>query len=327
MSVTLTHETTPEQAEAAVYAALAADPAGVVVKVHGFPTEALDVILGRLPDVYKVKGRGTSRVVIAADLAARVGSGSATAWERFASFNALGSHHTDPGGKNAGLASGKWRMNHAVKLWNDQGVTVVTLSEFETPQRLALLSHPRWAVFSAIPNNHFRDGNTMGNAIAWRKDVWELVDSYSIPVPITSRRLYMAAVILRHRKTGLYSSFIAIHNPSTGPISGGSQADRENAKRIERDYAARLVDLGLPVVLGGDFNEHDAAQAFPSLDRAVSAGVDFLFVDGAETKGARVKTKGVRGVLTDHPLVSALVGLFSSSQPTGKGPRLPRGLG
>lgn len=60
-TVTLRETTNPEAAEAAVYAALAASPAVVRLRVHGFPSESLSVLLSRLPAGYSpvVNSSGT----------------------------------------------------------------------------------------------------------------------------------------------------------------------------------------------------------------------------------------------------------------------------
>ena len=160
---------------------------------------------------------------------------------RAATFNVLGSHLTDPGGEKASYDSGPSRMARALRLLEASGDSVVTLQEFETPAANAVLADGDWGLHRATPNNHFRNGNAGGNAIAWRRDTWSLVSTgeFTVPWQVT---LHMPVVTLRHVGTGAEITVIGVHNPASTSRQGNQQRARD---RVVVDDVRLEVQQGL----------------------------------------------------------------------------------
>ncbi len=238
---------------------------------------------------------------------------------RMATYNVKGHHLTTGAG---GLGPGDQRVRAGLARLEAAGVTVTTLNEFETPQANALLGDGDWSLHRATPNNTFRDGNSSGNAVAWRTDTWNLVgtDEFTVPFKVT---LHMPVVFLQHRETGAVISVIAIHNPASTKGNGNVQGARNLATGIERawitDFQRQYPDV--PTLLAGDFN--DRGTAFCAITGtgllAASAGgsvggacrvprhgpVDWIFgTSQLDFLGQRIDTS-FKGGITDHPVVYA----------------------
>lgn len=222
-----------------------------------------------------------------------------------AALNVLGHHHTEPGGKNQHMMSGPSRMRKTMRLWREHGITVVALTELETPQAKVIERRPRWGLHRAEPNNRFHNGNEMGNGLAWRSDLLQFVEALDLDVPIVGRTLHMPVVLLLEPVSASRFAVMTVHNPSRGPISGGSDADRARCKAMQRGYAEQLADAGIPLIVAGDFNEVDAHRDLPDLELGFRSGVDFVMGAGVTFRGGHT-VGGVKGVLSDHPLVAAV---------------------
>lgn len=226
-----------------------------------------------------------------------------TAFERIATLNVLGSHHTDPGGKNAGMDSGEVRMLGAIRALNHAGVTVCALQELETPQADVIESRKRWSLIRAVPNNTFRNGVTMGNGLMYRKDIWTCLETHDLPVAISGKRLlHLPVLALRHKVTGLRLTLVVDHSPSKGPISGGTDTDRSRMKQA-------LLTPQADVILG-DFNEARGVT-LPGYTIQAHNGPDWIFtrhliVDEPQT--LPFKTAGI----SDHNAVTARLTLTAS---------------
>ena len=101
---------------------------------------------------------------------------------RVGTFNVLGSSHTAKvGGNKRGYASGSTRMGMAYSLISQADLDVVGFQEFEEVQysRFRSLAGSRW---DAYPGPTL-DRGSIRDSIAWRTDVWELVEANSIGIP------------------------------------------------------------------------------------------------------------------------------------------------
>ncbi|WP_232679427.1 peptidoglycan DD-metalloendopeptidase family protein [Nocardioides sp. R-C-SC26] len=241
---------------------------------------------------------------------------------RVASYNVLGHHLTVPGGSKRGWAPGTTRVANGLARLEAAGVSIVVLNEFESPQASVVLADGDWGLHRATPNNVFRDGNSNGNAVAWRVDTWKLIASDEFTVP-WSTRLHMPVVYLQHLTTGAIVGVIGIHNPASTARAGNQQGARELARGIELDWIAQHLDTypDIPVILAGDFNERDtafcgltaggllASSAGGSVGPACSVPrhgpVDWIFGTLGVQFLSQYIDRGFLGSISDHPLVSA----------------------
>ena len=174
---------------------------------------------------------------------------------RVATFNLLGASHTRRGGDSRLKRSYAERLPHAVRLLEHHQVEVVGFQEFEPPQRdlFDRLVGGRWARFPA-GGDETADGR---RAIAWRTDVWELVDTGSVPVPyFGGSTVRTPVVLLQYRATGRRVWFLNVHNPASGCAVCGGSNDRWRAAALQREIEAigMLNADGTPVVFTGDMN-------------------------------------------------------------------------
>lgn len=235
---------------------------------------------------------------------------------RMASFNVLGSHLTGPGTSKPTYASGPARMAAGLALLESAGASVVAFNEFETPQASAVLGDGDWGLHRATPNNLLGAGNSGGNAIGWRDDIWELVETSEFTVPWTVT-LHMPVVRLRNRETGGEVLVIAVHNPATTARAGNQAGARTTARNIEKAEVASLVDkTGLPVIIAGDFNERVEVMCDFSRSGLTTfrpgcyngyGGVDFMFGDGPLQFVDLIPNNSTLGRISDHPLVTSQV--------------------
>ena len=248
---------------------------------------------------------------------------------RVASYNVKGHHLTTGRG---GLGPGDQRVRAGLSRLEAGGVTVTALNEFETPQANALLADGDWGLHRATPNNRFRDGNSAGNAVAWRVDTWNLVgtDEFTVPFKVT---LHMPVVFLQHRETGAIISVIAIHNPASTSKNGNVQGARNVATRIEREWITEFQAQypEVPTILAGDFN--DRGPAFCDITGtgllASSAGgsvggacrvprhgpVDWIFATTQLDFLGQSIEKSFKGGITDHPVIYADVAFAEHEAP------------
>ena len=148
---------------------------------------------------------------------------------RMASYNVLGHHLTAPGGGKRGFGPGTTRVAGGIGKLEAQGVSIVVLNEFESPQAGVFLADGDWGVHRATFNNTFRDGNGNGNAVAWRADTWKLVDTDEFTVA-WSTTLHMPVVTLQHLETGAQVTVIGVHNPASTSRQGNQSGARGSAR-------------------------------------------------------------------------------------------------
>lgn len=239
---------------------------------------------------------------------------------RIASYNVLGHHLTAPGGGRPGFASGTTRVANGIGRLESAGASIVVLNEFETPQAGVFEGDGDWGVHRATPNNVFRDGNSNGNAIAWRSDTWELVASteFTVPWQVT---LHMPVVRLEHLETKAQVIVIGVHNPASTSVKGNQSGARSVARRIELDYITELrASLpGVPILFAGDMNERSEAfcgftgtgvlqsSAGGSVGGACRVPrhgpVDWIFGTLDLDFTGQTIDRGTLGRISDHPLL------------------------
>lgn len=237
---------------------------------------------------------------------------------RVGTFNVLGNSHTAPGGNRKGFASGVARMNMAYSMITNADLDLIGFQEFEDPQynRFLALGGSRWDVYPG----RTLDRGSIRNSLAWRTDVWELVEATSVAIPyFGGQSIRRPLVKLKNIESGREIWFFNTHNPAD--VRGNQARFRAVAIGIQTQLANELGADGTPVVLTGDFN--DRAEAFCPLVgntelEAANGGsndgsclvpdrpqVDWIFGSGIDFSGYVLAEQGVKGRISDHPFVYA----------------------
>jgi len=180
-------------------------------------------------------------------------SSEVTATVRVSSFNVLGASATGGGGRHARFASGEQRMTWAVGLLNATGIDVAGLQEFQPVQHSVFARQaPYWGVFPSASM-----GREAGaNAIVWREDTWELVESHMIDIPYFGGSARpMPYILLRHQDTGAEVWFANFHNPADA--HGPAAHWRAEATQRQIALANDLTADGTPLIFTGDFNDRE----------------------------------------------------------------------
>jgi hypothetical protein len=237
-----------------------------------------------------------------------------------ASFNLLGSSHTQRGGASAGRASGPQRMNGALAAINGHGVTVVGLQEFQPNQRAAFQRRAHgWAMYPGLSMGR-RAGE---NSVAYRTDTWEMVKPGLVPIPYFNGRIRpMPYVLLQHKQTGVRAYFSTFHNPAN--IGGNMQRFRSEATRREINLFNQLEKEDIPQFVTGDMNERSEyfCRVTGSTPLIAAAGgsnsggchppprpqIDWIFGSpGVLFKTYTVDRSGLIRRTSDHPIVVSTV--------------------
>ena len=166
-----------------------------------------------------------------------------------ASFNVLGSNHTQPGGDAHGYAPGRVRIQWAAETIRNDALDIVGLSEIQRDQYTALMqniggnyaSYPGTSLgFPGIPTN-----------VIWRKDKFTQLDASYITIPFVGQKRYMPVVHLQENATGRDFYIINGHN-----APNGRQAERDAALKVEISKINELrSQTHVPVFFFGDLNE------------------------------------------------------------------------
>lgn len=210
------------------------------------------------------------------------------------------------------LLSGKRQVRALVRLLNRRGVEIVALQEVYNGARDAFeRNHPRWTIVSAPPNNRRRSGYEIGNSIAFRNDRWRILDQdfLHLDLPGAPRGLNLPVVLLKNRRTHARLVVICVHLPT----KRRTRPEVRDALRAEIErYTRTLQEQKFAWVVLGDFNDRDSHRRFRKGRLAASAHVDQIIT--AKWRGLKVlrsftRWRGVRGRISDHPLVMAKVRL------------------
>lgn len=194
------------------------------------------------------------------------------------SFNVLGAGHTVGRGARAGYANGVTRMRAAAGLISGNGVSVVGLQEFQSPQ---------YQTFEATLGGAYDvwPGLALGqapvqNSIAWRTADWTMVDNGTLPIPyFGGNAVAMPHVLLRNLHTGQEVWFANYHNPADA--HGPAQRWREAATAMQVNLVQQLTADGTPMVITGDMNERDGYAC-----RLTGGAPTMHSADGARTDGS-----------------------------------------
>ena len=235
-----------------------------------------------------------------------------------ATFNVLGSSHTNSGGHHAWLASGPQRVGGLLQLLGQHDISVVGLQEFQRNQRVAFAARGGgWQMYPTL-SMPARDGE---NTVAWRTDTWELVRPATVAIPyFNGRTRQMPYVLLQHRETGVKAYFSTFHNPADTRRFRGQQRFRNAATQREIELFNRLEREGVPQFATGDMNER--AQYFCAVAgrtplQAAAGGstsggcrppqptqIDWIFGSpGVAFSNYRIDRSGLVRRTSDHPLV------------------------
>ncbi len=240
---------------------------------------------------------------------------------RVGTFNVLGSSHTAKiGGNKKGYASGVTRMGMTYSLISQADLDVIGFQEFEESQyyRFRSLAGSRWDVYPG-PS---LDRGSIRDSIAWRTDVWKLVEANSIAIPYFGGDQIRRPVIkLENIESGREVWFFNTHNPASTPNHGNNAHWRGVAVSIQIRLANELGADGTPVVFTGDYN--DRAEVFcpivggtdleaanggsyaGSCDTPDRMDVDWVFGSGMEFSDFVSASDGIIGRVSDHPFVYA----------------------
>jgi endonuclease/exonuclease/phosphatase family metal-dependent hydrolase len=248
---------------------------------------------------------------------------------RTASFNLLGYGHTKNGARPR-FEDGITRTDYAVKVLDRNGIQVVGFQELQAQQhqRFFEIVGTSWAVY---PGNQLSKA-AMHNSIAWRTELWELVEARSIPIVYAyGSWIKMPFVLLRHKESGRLVWFANFHNAYGR--SAEAQRYRDQARTLQIDLANKLWESGVPLILTGDMNERetyfcpmtslapmksaaggskDNAPCTPPTDMRIDQifGSRFLkFANYTVARGPLVRKT------TDHPLVYADVSVPTRRRP------------
>lgn len=229
-----------------------------------------------------------------------------------ATFNVLGDSHTSARGNKPWMASGRARVPGVVRLLEKYGVDVVGLQEFQRPQ---------YDAFRARAGDTYDVWSPRGdteNAIAWRRDRWDLVSTGSLSIPyFDGRPRRMPVLRLRDRSTGQQAFFVNVHNPADTRQFRRQARWRDLAGAREAALVRRLTArTALPVFLTGDLN--DRRTAFCRLAMSASnggaagatcsppqrAGIDWILsAGGADFSDHTVDDSRAVDAVSDHPFV------------------------
>jgi len=240
---------------------------------------------------------------------------------RVGTFNVLGSSHTASiGGNKRGYSSGPTRMGMAWSLINQANLDVIGFQEFEEAQygRFRSLAGSNWDVYPG-PS---LDRGSIRDSIAWRTDVWELVEANSIAIPYFGGDMIRRPVIkLKNKESGREVWFFNTHNPATTPQHGNNAHWRSVAVGIEVQLANQLSADGTPVVFTGDYNDREEVFCpfVGNTDLESASGgsysggcdtpdhmdVDWIFGSGIQFSDYVSASQGIVGRVSDHPFVYA----------------------
>src|ERR1700712_3901101 len=233
-----------------------------------------------------------------------------------ATFNLLGSTHSQKGGSSAGFGPGVQRLNGALQILAQHQITVVGFQEFQPDQRAAFRSRATgWEMYPGLSLGR-RAGE---NSVAWRSDTWEMVRPGLIPIPYFNGRIRpMPYVLLRNKQTGVQAFFSTFHNPAN--IGGNMQRFRTEATTREIKLFNSLETQQIPQLVTGDMNERSEyfcriTGATPLLAAAGGSNsggcappkptqIDWIFGSpGVQFQNYVIDRSAVVRRTTDHPVV------------------------
>ncbi len=235
-----------------------------------------------------------------------------------ATFNVLGSSHTEKGGHHSWLASGPQRVGGVLQILAQHDISVVGMQEFQRNQREAFAGKARgWQMYPTL-SMPARDGE---NTVAWRTDTWDLVRPATVPIPYFNGKVRnMPYVLLQHKATGVRAYFSTFHNPADTRRYRGQQRFRNAATDREIALFNRIEAEGVPQLVTGDMNERGeyfckvtARTALVAAAGGSTSGacrpprptmIDWIFGSpGVKFSNYRIDRSPLVRRTTDHPVV------------------------
>lgn len=200
---------------------------------------------------------------------------------RVGTMNILGWHHTEPGGKNAGMDDGVIRALRAFLAWNAAGCWVVVVTEMEKIQADTIERHSKWKVIASGYNNlNVRvKGNWMATVVCYKSRFLKVVEVVDLESPLAGRPrgLHMPAVRFKVKWLPIWFWVIGVHMPRLGGNENPSDsiAARDSAKQRHTSFMSRRTG---PFVVAGDTNGFALAKNY-GMTLAQEAGVEEIAVD------------------------------------------------
>lgn len=154
-------------------------------------------------------------------------------------LNVLGSNHAP---------RGTLRAAREAALIRDRGIDIIGLQEVQRDQRPVFLRNmPGYAMWpqDALGRQGYRV------QIMYRTDMFEKIDDGGVNHTFDSQRVPIPWIKLRDRQTGGTFYVVSSHNSPRG-----MQSQRVRSTHIQSQLVNRLKATGSPVMLVGDFNEH-----------------------------------------------------------------------
>lgn len=166
----------------------------------------------------------------------------------------------------------------------------------------------RWGRFYAPATAHGAGGRRRGNGVVWNRRHWRLVATRVVGVPwhdSPTGALYIPVVVLAYRRGGQQVVVASVHAPikRADPRGGTRRAINAKVRELARDCEA----MGVPLVVGGDFNDGNVRPDVrgSGLKTAAHHGVDWLLTTGKASDDRTHDLKRAR--LSDHHAVSARI--------------------
>ncbi|WP_148573216.1 endonuclease/exonuclease/phosphatase family protein [Nocardioides caldifontis] len=174
-----------------------------------------------------------------------------------ASFNILGSNHTDgKKKKRSRYASGVTRARWAVDLLKTHKTSVVGFSEIQPDQLRTVLAYGG-GKYTSYPSPD-APKKAVPTAIVWKKRWWTLVSTHELVVPFLGQKRPQAAIVLQHKTTGQKVGFVNVH---LTPVRKRDKSFGEKERNIGTNrmikQAQAFASTGIPVFLTGDMNERE----------------------------------------------------------------------
>jgi endonuclease/exonuclease/phosphatase family metal-dependent hydrolase len=156
-------------------------------------------------------------------------------------LNILGSNHA---------RNGLDRAAREAQLIRDRGIDIIGMQEVQRDQRPVLERN--------LPGYRVWPGDALGRQgyrvqIAYRTDRFAMVDGGGVQHTFDSQTVPIPWMRLRDLATGGEFHVIASHNSPRD-----MQGQREASTRTQASLVNELESTGLPVLLVGDFNEHES---------------------------------------------------------------------
>lgn len=166
----------------------------------------------------------------------------------------------------------------------------------------------RWGRFYAPATAHGEAGRRRGNGVVWNRRHWRLVTTRVVSVPwhdSPTGALYIPVVVLEDRRSGQQIAVASVHAPTKRADRSGRTRELINAR--VRGIANEAADRGIPLVVGGDFNDGAVLDDLrgSGLKKAAHHKVDWLLTTGKASDARTHDLKRAR--LSDHHAVSARI--------------------